>query len=266
MKKHRTLFLNIIFICITIANCSKTESDLTIRKGILTVGMDISFPPMEYYGHDGKTPEGFNVEVAGKIAEKLNLELEIIGTSWEGIFSGVETNRYDCIISSVTILPERLSRYNFSKPYIGNSLVIVTLDSSQVKPLNPSELAGLGVAYQTETTSKYLMTQLLEEGIKFIPFEYDLGVSCFDELLLGRVDAVVSDMIIAQNYISKPGSHFEITWHGEPDQFYGICLKKGNDDLTEAIEIALDELFAEGTMRMLSIKYLGYDMVSAVRH
>jgi polar amino acid transport system substrate-binding protein len=263
MRRLIDVFLFILIISIT--GCSKTSADLTINKGILTIGIDISYPPMEYFGPDGRTPIGFDVEMGKVIAERLGFEAEFINTSWDGIFAGVETNRYDCIISSVTILPERLIAYNFTKPYIGNSLVIITLKNSEVKPRSPQELEGLAVAYQAETTAKFFMKKLMEDGLKYLPFEYDLGMSCFDELLLGRVDAVIADRVIAQEFSNKPDSQFEITWFGEADQFFGICMKKGNDTLTEALENVLDELFTDGTMRRISMDYLNADMVSGIR-
>src|SRR5215471_8409461 len=107
---------------------------------------------------------GFDVEMGKAIAEKLGLKAEFVDTAWDGIFAGVETRRYDCIMSSVTITSERMAAHNFSKPYIGNSMAIVTLKNSSVKPKNPQELSGLGVSYQAETTAKFFMAKFVEEG------------------------------------------------------------------------------------------------------
>ncbi len=70
---------------------------------------------------------------------------------------------------------------------------------------------------------------------------------------------------MALDYTAEADSQFEITWLGEPDEFFGICIKKGNDALKTAIDKALDELFADGTMRRISMQNLNVDMVSAVR-
>jgi polar amino acid transport system substrate-binding protein len=168
-------------------------------------------------------------------------------------------------MSSITITPERLIAHNFSKPYIGSAISIVSLKNSSIKPCNPQELSGLGVAYQAETTSKFFIEELVESGLKYIPFEYDKMTRCFDELLLNRVDVIVTDSVAALEYTKKQNSQFEITWLGEPYQFFGICIKKGNDALTEAINKALDELFAEGTMLKFSMNNLNVDMISSVR-
>ena len=95
--------------------------------GVLTVGADIGYPPMEYYDNDGTTPIGFDIDVGKALAELLNLEYKVIDTAWDGIFEGVVRGDYDCIISSVSITPARLDVYLLTEPYIANALCIVTL-------------------------------------------------------------------------------------------------------------------------------------------
>ncbi|MDR2553313.1 MAG: transporter substrate-binding domain-containing protein, partial [Treponema sp.] len=88
---------------------------LTIKPGVLTVGMAIEYPPMEYYAPGSKTPMGFDVEMAKAIAAKMGLQAEFVDTAWDGIFAGVDTGKYDCVISAVTITDARLAAHNFSK-------------------------------------------------------------------------------------------------------------------------------------------------------
>jgi polar amino acid transport system substrate-binding protein len=129
---------------------------------------------------------------------------------------------------------------------------------------NPWDLANLGVAYQDETTSDYYMAELAEQGLKFTPYEYDKVMYCFDELRLGRVDAIMTDLLVAFEYVGR-SDQYVIVWQGGEEEF-GICMKKGNDALTTAINGALDELFNEGTMLRISQDiFNGMDLVSAVR-
>jgi polar amino acid transport system substrate-binding protein len=93
----------------------KQSEGLTIKPGVLMVGMEIGYPPMEYFGADGKTPIGFDVEMGKAIAAKMGLEPKFVDTAWDGIFAGVNTNKYDCIMSSVTINEARLKAHNFRK-------------------------------------------------------------------------------------------------------------------------------------------------------
>jgi polar amino acid transport system substrate-binding protein len=247
--------------------CKKAQktAGLTLEPGVLTVGMEIGYPPMEYLDTDGKTPIGFDVTMAKALAEKLGLQAKFIDTAWDGIFAGVSTDKYDCIMSSVTITEERLAAHNFTRPYVGNAQALVLLKGTAVKARRPEELGGLGVAYQAETTSDIYMAKLAEQGLKFTPYEYDKVINCFDELRLGRVDAIICDSLVAVDYIAPVDTPFEIVWLGPADEVFGICLKKGNDALTEALDKALDELFADGTMLKISQDIFKMDMVSAAR-
>jgi polar amino acid transport system substrate-binding protein len=242
----------------------QASGGLTIKSGVLTIGMEIGYPPMEYLDESGD-PVGFDVQMANAIAAKLGLKVELVDTAWDGIFAGVDTGKYDCIMSAVTITDERLEKHNFTKPYIGNAQALVLLKGSPITARRPEDLNGLGVAYQAETTSDIYMAQLQSQGLQFTPYEYDKVINCFDELRLGRVDAIICDSLVAFDYIAPADSPFELVWQGQADEKFGICLKKGNDALTAAIDKALDELFADGTMLKISQDVFKMDMVSAAR-
>jgi polar amino acid transport system substrate-binding protein len=264
---RKLAFAALCVLALTGISCAKTQGsgNLTLEPGVLTVGMEIGYPPMEYLDEDGKTPVGFDVTMATALAEKLGLGVKFVDTAWDGIFAGVNTNKYDCIISSVTITEERLAAHNFTRPYIGNSQALVLLKGSAVKARSPEELGGLDVAYQAETTSDIFMAKLAEGGLKFTPREYDKVINCFDELRLGRVDAIVCDILVAVDYVAPEDTPFEIVWQGTADEVFAVCLKKGNDALTEALDKALDELFADGTMLKFSQDTFKKDLVSAAR-
>jgi polar amino acid transport system substrate-binding protein len=261
----------ILTICIVVLACGglfakgTQAGDLTIRKDVLQVGMEIGYPPMEYYGPDGRTPTGFDVEMAKAIGEKLGLQVRFVDTAWDGIFAGVNARKYDCIMSSVTITPARQAAHNFSKPYIANTLAMVVLKGSNVRARSPEEAVGLNVAYQDETTSEHYMRALEERGLRFNLREYEKVMYCFDELTLGRVDVIVTDLLVAYEYIARENSPFEIVWQSAEPEVFGICLKKGNDALTEAIDLALDALFEDGTMLRISNEIFGMDLVTAAR-
>ena len=97
----------------------------TKSSGVLMVGAEIGYPPMEYKADNGIDNVGFDIDVATKIAELLGLEVEFIDTAWDGIFFGLEKGEYDIIISSVSITPERQERYILTEPYVSNALCIV---------------------------------------------------------------------------------------------------------------------------------------------
>jgi polar amino acid transport system substrate-binding protein len=265
MKRLLIVVLGLGLALSVFAGGNKDSGGLTLKKGVLSVGMEIGYPPMEYFGPDGKTPIGFDVEMGKAIAEKMGLKVQFVDTAWDGIFAGVNANKYDCIMSSVTINPARQAAHNFSKPYVSNTLAMVLLKGSKVTARSPEECVGLDVAYQDETTSEHYMRELESKGLSFNLREYEKVMYCFDELKLGRVDVIVTDLLVAYEYIAQANSPFEIVWESsEPEQF-GICMKKGNNALTDAINKALDELFADGTMLRISNNIFGMDLVSSAR-
>ncbi len=237
---------------------------LTLKDGVLQVGMEIGYPPMEYLDVDGTTPIGFDVEVAYELSARLGLEVELVDTAWDGIFASLDADRYDLIISSVSITPERQEAYNLTKPYIANKLVLVV--SKDLPIASPDELTGYSVAVQTETTADDFMKAKMEAGLEVGDYYvYDKIIQCFDELKLGRVDAVLVDSVVAAYYIGADADKFSIVWENDEAEPMGICLKKGNDQLTQAVEEAIDSMYADGTMAAIAIKFFGYDTTAGVR-
>jgi polar amino acid transport system substrate-binding protein len=139
---------------------------------------------------------------------------------------------------------------------------MLLLKGSSIAARSPEECTGLNVAYQEETTADGYMTALAEGGLKFNPREYEKMTDCFNELTLGRVDAIVTDLLVAYDFVSSADSPFEIVWTSPEDEKFGICLKKGNDALTAEIDKALDALYADGTLLRLSQDIFGMDLVT----
>ena len=215
----------------------------------LRVGSDVAYPPFEYFDTDGVTPIGVDMELAEALGEKLGCEVEIVNTAWDGIFAGLSKGDYDVVISAVTITSERLLDFDFSDPYIENWQSIVVMADSEVKPADPSELAGLRVGYQEDTTSDIYLTDYIDKnGITVETFEYATVMNAYDDLAAGRLDAVISDSTVATKYIAD--AKYEQSWiqtEGEPELF-GVCMPKGSTDLQKAINDALAEIQADGTL------------------
>ena len=251
---------------ILLAGCQKKTTGMTITPGVLTIGMEIGYPPMEYYDADGKTPIGFDIDMGKAIAKNMGVDYKFVDTAWDGIFAGVNTGKYDCIMSSVTINESRQEKHNFSKPYIANTLAMVLLKNTKIAARTPEECTGLDVAFQSETTSDIYMMELADEGLQFTPRRYEKVMYCFDELKLGRVDVIITDLPVAMDYVAAADSPFEIVWYNPEPELFGVCMKKGNDALTAAIDKALDELYADGTLVEISKKYFDADLITQARN
>ena len=222
------------------------------------MGMEIGYPPLEYYDDDGVTPIGIDVELANALAEEMGVKVELIDTAWAGIFAGLDKGDYDCIISAVSITSDRLLEFEFSDPYIKNYQCIVTKSDASVKPASLDDLKDLNVGYQEETTSDdYLNNYMNVHGLTVNTNAYAKVINVFDDLGLGRLDAVVCDSIVAESYVAD--GTYEITWQqGEDEETeeFGICMKKGNTELKDQVNAALSTLDENGTLGEIIHKYL----------
>ena len=239
-----------------------TAEVTTIKDGTLMVGVEIGYPPMEYFDTDGSTPIGFDVEVANALADYLGLDLELVDTSWDGIFAGVDTGKYDCIISCVSITDERKEQFNLTKPYVSNHTVLIVPNDSEIDSMEA--LNGHSTAVQAETTADdYMKEHSAELGVEL--FQYDKVINCFDDLKTGRTDSVFTDSVVAAYYLGDEASNYKTVWENDELEPIGICLKKGNDGLTQAIDDALDALSADGTLGTIAEKYFGTDLTAGLR-
>ena len=224
----------------------------------LIVAMEVGYPPMEYLDKDGTTKIGFDVEVATAIASKLGRKLVIKDTAWDGIFTSLDTDRADCIISAVSITDERKAKYNLTEAYIANKLCLVTRKDSKIT--NPDTLAGKKVAVQTETTADEYMKKKIAGGLAIKDgdyFVYDKIIQCFDDLKAKRVEAILVDSVVAAYYIGNETSTYSVTWENSEAEPMAIALKKGNDTLTADIQKAVNDLYKDGTMAKIAKKYFG---------
>lgn len=231
----------------------------TIKEGVLMVGTEIGYPPMEYFDEDGATAIGFDMEFAKALADELGLELEIVDTAWDGIFAGVDTDKYDVILSCVSFTDDRNANYCLSKPYVANAPVIVVPNDSDIADI--ADLEGKSVAVQMETTADYLIQEKQAEGLNTDLRQYEKVINAFDEIKAGRVDAVCTDAVVASFYLGDEASNYKTVWEAETKEPIVMCLKKGNDSLKDALEAAKDSLKESGKLGEIAVKYFGTESV-----
>lgn len=267
MKKISTLIFALSILA-TLTGCSKkvNRGEFTVEEGKFKIGVSVDYPPFEYYAEDGKTALGFDIDLGKEVASRLGLEAVVVDTDWDGLMAGLDSERYDVIMSGMTITPERCEKYNFSTPYIGNGQAILLAQNSTLAISKPEDLNGKKVGYQTQTTSDNFMKKLKAEGkIDYLPAEYDKSFNAFDDLKFNRIDAVVCDSLVAADYLSKTSSEYRLVWTGLSDELMGICLSKSKTDFLEKINQAIASIIADGTMKKLYQKNFGFDMTSSLK-
>jgi len=223
----------------------------TLEEGKLLMGNDTTYPPFESIGDNGD-PEGFDVDIAMELADRLGLELEVVTTAWEGIIPGLKTDKYDILMSAMTITDERLAEIDFSDPYIdSNQSIAVKKGTTDI--VSEEDLVGKVVGVQVDTTGQFTAEEIA--GIKEIR-KYDTILLAFQELELGRIDAIMNDYPV-NAYLSKIRGQTEVAATVTTDEQYGIGVKKGNDQLLEAINQALADMDADGTYNEIFDKWFG---------
>lgn len=249
-----------IFLVLTLAFALLLTGCGASKGGKIVVALDAAYPPMEFV--DEKTGDftGFDVDLAKAIGEKLGVEIEIKNIAWDGIFIGLETDRYDAIMSAVSITPERLENYEFTKPYLANGQVIVTKPGdNSVKSVD--DLKGKKVGVQTDTTADTACKKKLDEkGQDFFQImRYDEIIQTFEAMSAGHIDYIVVDYPVGMEYTAKNPDKYAITQAQLTNEPIGVCIKKGNTELCDKFQKALDELAKEGKLTEISKKWLGND-------
>lgn len=231
-----------------ITKSANIETPKTITAGKLQAGSDTAFPPFEY--SDGKGGYiGFDVDMMTALCKKMGLELVVVPTAWDGIIPALVSDRFDIIMSAMSITPERLEQINFSDPYYKNDLAITTPVDKPIK--DADGLKGKVVGVQVNTTGQFAVEKI--EGIKEIK-KYENIITALQDLQAGRTDAVVND---------EPSNAFQIRNIPElantgiipVDDDYGFGIKKENEALLKAINQALKELKDEGTYDLIRKKW-----------
>ena len=218
-----------------------------MQDGVLTVGMEIGYPPFEDFAEDGTTPIGYDVDFAKALGEKLGVTVNFVNTAWDGIFQGIGVN-YDCVISAVTITEERKASMLFSEPYINNYQAVVVKKDFAGKIGSFMDLNNMAIAVQKETTSDILMSDYVSTGSITATISANEKVTtCFTQLENGEVDAVVVDSTVADGYLaSNPDKFVKIFQdESEPEQF-GVAMALDNTALQTAINEAIAQLTTEG--------------------
>lgn len=218
-----------------------------INEGVLTIGVEIGYPPFENFAEDGTTPIGYDIDFAKALSEKLGVEVNFINTAWDGIFEGIDTN-YDCVISAVTINDERKATMLFSDPYINNYQSVVVSPDFEGEITGFTDLDGLAIAVQKETTSDILMSDYVDTGSMNCTISANEKITtCFTQLENGEVDAVVVDSTVADGYLAaNEGKYVKAFQDDSEAEQFGVAIGKENVALQTAINAAIAELNEEG--------------------
>ena len=228
---------------------SSSAAELTtVETGKLTMATNATFPPYEMTADSGEI-EGIDVDTAKAIAEKLGLELQIDDMDFDAALLSVQQGKADIVMAGVTVTDERKAVMDFSDSYATGIQSIIVPNGSDIA--SPDDLAGKKIGTQRGTTGYiYCSDDFGDDAV----VAYDDGLTAVQALNNGQVDAVVIDNAPAQEYVAaNPGLVILDTSYAEED--YAIGMAKGSA-LEDAVNAALEELKADGTLQSIVDKYI----------
>ena len=221
----------------------------TVNAGKLTMSTNAAFPPYEMTTDSGDF-EGIDIEVAGAIAEKLGLELQVDDMDFDAALLAAQNGKSDIVMAGVTVTDERQKVMDFSDTYAEGIQSIIVPEDSDIA--SADDLAGKIIGTQRGTTGYiYCTDDFGEDSV----VAYDDGLTAVQALNNGQVDAVVIDNAPAKEFVAaNPGLKILDTAYAQED--YAIGVAKGNTELLNAINGALEELQADGTLQSIVDKYI----------
>ena len=231
------------------ASETETAELSTVEPGKLIMSTNAAFPPYEMTTDSGEF-EGIDIETAQAIADKLGLELQIDDMDFDAALLAVQQGKADMVMAGVTVTDERQNVMDFTDSYATGIQSIIVKEDSDIASVD--DLAGKKIGTQRGTTGYlYCSDDFGDENV----VAYDNGLTAVQMLNNGQVDCVVIDNAPAKEFIAaNPGLKLLDTVYVE--ESYAIGVGKGNTELKDAINTALEELKADGTLQAIVDKYI----------
>ncbi|MCM3337847.1 transporter substrate-binding domain-containing protein [Paenibacillus sp. MER TA 81-3] len=267
LQKFVKAALLLTVLSIALAACgSKAAQDANaanaleqIKKaGKIRVGLMGTYAPYNFL-NDKHEVDGFDADVAKAVAKRLGVEVEFITGEFSGLIEGLQKDKYDALVSQVTITEDRKQKMDFSTPYVKNAVnVLVKSDNTTIEKLEDFKDKKIGVGLGTND-EKYLRDVAMPKVGTFEVATYNDVITSLQDLNVGRIDATINNVFAIKPLIEK--NHFDVKAVGEPikEDFAGIAIRKNNPELLDAINKALTEMKSDGTFKEIFQKWFGVD-------
>ncbi|MFJ4170152.1 amino acid ABC transporter substrate-binding protein [Paenarthrobacter sp. NPDC089714] len=224
-------------------------------KGELVIATEGTYRPFSFHANGAGELTGYDVEIAKAVADKLGVKATFQETQFDGIFAGLDAKRFDTIANQISINEDRKAKYDFSTPYTVSTGVVVTKsDNSGINSF--ADLKGKTTA-QSLTSNFYKMA--VDAGANVQAVEGWAQAATLVQQ--GRVDATVNDKLTYLDYAkTTPDSGLKVAAEAPDKTESAMVFRKGSTELANAVNKALADLQADGTLAKISDKYFGADV------
>ena len=265
MKRIINVLMCLLFVCLFLA-CGKQSSsggqDNSLAKIMdakrLIMGLDDSFPPMGFRNENNEIV-GYDVDLAKEVAKRMGVTLVLQPIDWAAKEQELNTGQIDCIWNGFTITEERKNNLCFTPPYLRNAQVIVVKANSPVQSL--ADLAGKTVGTQAGSAS----IEAIDDAPQFKASLRDIityrdFLTALMDLDVEGIDAVVIDLVVANDNINRSGKAFRILGESLGDEEFGVGFRKNDKALAEKVWDILLAMALDGTVGRISTQWLGADI------
>lgn len=240
-----------------------TGWDYIEYKGEMVIGLDDAFAPMGFRDEQGELV-GFDIDLANAVGEYLGINIVFQPIEWTAKDMELSSKRIDCIWNGMSVTPERIEAYSLTKKYLNNKIVIMTMDS-ELKIASAEDLTGVTLATQGGSSAlEAMQANEVWPDIEANVTEY----ANYDEAILamqgGRVQAIVVDQVLGEYKNGNMENKMTVCDFDFGDDFYAIGCRKGETDLADKINEAIQALIDNGTAAEISEKWFGTNIVILV--
>jgi polar amino acid transport system substrate-binding protein len=228
----------------------------------IVIGTEGAYPPFNNLESDG-TLTGFDVDIAKALCDEMKAECTFVTQDWDGIIPALQAKKFDAIVASMSITPERKEKVDFSVKYYNTPPAIAVPKDSTITAATEEALDGKTLGAQSSTThSNYAEAHMTKSELKLYPTadEYKL------DLANGRIDAAIDDVVVLSEWLKTPDGAcckmlgtlpIDPVINGEGA---GIAVRKGDDALREKLNAAITAIRADGKYKEINAKYFPFDV------
>ena len=229
-----------------------------MNKGRLVMGLDDSFPPMGFRNEKNEIV-GYDVDLAKEVTRRMGIQLVLQPIDWAAKEQELNTRQIDCIWNGFTMTEERKKNVLYTPPYLKNAQVIVVKGNSPINRL--SDLAGKIVGTQSGSSSVEAIDDAPELKSSFRDIRlYPDFLSALMDLDVGGIDAVVIDLVVANDNINRSGKPFRILTERLDEEEFGIGFRLGEHALVNKVWATLLEMAKDGTVAKIATQWMGADI------